>query len=314
MEAASLSTLVPFLGGGFRGLFAEVDGYEPRPDEEIRLDYVLSDVEIFEALGTRVLEGRSISVTDVEGGPTVGVINLHMAERYWPGRSPIGSTFRLGAEIGVEVIGVVENPTWGAIGEAPTPFVFLPQAQSPELSGGFFTLVARTSGDAGGLLPAIRERFRELEPGLSLTSLQTMDDQVGEALMPQRMGTTLLTMLGALALVLAAVGVYGVVSYTVRRRARDIGIRMAVGASKSRILASVIRDMVLPIGAGLGLGAIGALLLADTAEAFMFGVSPTDPLTFAAITVLLLGVALIATLIPARAATRVDPVDVLRAE
>ncbi|MFV1988675.1 MAG: ADOP family duplicated permease, partial [Gemmatimonadota bacterium] len=308
VEAASLSTLVPFQPGGFRGTFVEIDGYEPQPDEEIRVDWVLADVGIFQALGTRVLEGRSISEADVEGGPRVAVINRYMAERYWQGRSAVGSSIRLNEETSAEVVGVVEDPTWRAIGEAATPFVFLPQAQSPELSEGFFTLVARTSGDAAALVPAVRERFRALEPELSLTTLRTMDDQVGATLMPQRMGTTLLSMLGALALLLAAVGVYGVVSYSVRRQARDIGIRIAVGASQSRILVDVVSDMVLPVGAGLGLGAVGAWLLADTAGAFLYGVSPTDPVTFATITVLLLGVATVATLVPARAATRVDPV------
>jgi predicted permease len=314
VEAASIATLVPFQPGGFRGTFVEVDGYEPRPDEELRVDWVQAESDYFEAIGTRLLEGRSISSADVDGGPAVAVINREMAERYWPGRSAVGGTFRLSDEESVEVVGVVESPTWQAIGEDVTPFMFFAQAQSPDIAGSFFTLVARTSRDSGALLPAIRDRFRALDPGLSLTSLETFDDLVGAALMPQRMGTTLLTMLGALALILAAVGVYGVVSYTVRRAARDIGIRIAVGASRRRILGSVVRDMIVPVGAGLGLGAVAAWLLADTAEAFMYGVSATDPLTFVSIAMLLLVVALGATLIPARAATLVDPVKVLKGD
>ncbi|MDX1394594.1 MAG: ABC transporter permease [Gemmatimonadota bacterium] len=314
VEAASLATLVPFQRGGFRGTFVTVDGYEPRPDEEMRVDWVLVDTEYFEALGGRVLEGREFTATDMEGSPGIAVINRDMAERYWPGRSALGGRVHLNEQQSFEVIGVVENPTWGAVGEVSSPFIFFPQRHNPSLASSFFTLVVRTEGDAESLLPAVRDRFRSLDPGLSLTSLATFDDQVGGALMPQRMGSVLLTMLGGLALLLAAVGVYGVVSYAVRRRARDIGIRIAVGASGGRILLAVVRDMLLPIGTGLALGAVAAWLLSDTAEAFLFGVSATDPATFAGIAVLLLGVALGATLLPARAASRIDPAEVLKSE
>ena len=314
VEAASLSTLVPFQRGGFSGTFAEIDGYEAAPDEEIRIDRVLAGPEYFESIGTRVLEGRPILRSDLEGGPPVAVINRYMAERYWAGRSPVGSTFRISPQDPIEVIGVVENPSWQAIGEAPSPFAFFPQAQSPSLSSRFFTLTARTSDDPRTLLTSVREVFRSLEPGLSLTTLQTMEDQLGAALMPQRMGSTLLTMLGGLALVLAAVGVYGVVSYTVTRRARDIGIRIAVGASGGRILRTMVTEMLIPIAAGLAIGAVAAWFLADAVEAFMFGVSPGDPVTFLTIVGLLLITGVGATLIPARAAARVDPVAVLKAD
>jgi len=312
VEAAGLSTLVPFQRGGSRGTFLEIEGYEPQPDEEIRTDWVLVTPGTFDALGMRVVEGRDIGETDATGAP-VAVINRYTAERYWAGRSPIGSMFRLSGTP-VEVVGVVENPIWQAIGEDPTPFVFLHQRQLPDLSESFYTLVVRTTGDAEALLPAIRERFQVLDPGLALTTLETMDDLIGAALMPQRMGTTLLSLLGGLALVLAAIGVYGVVNYTVSRQARDIGIRIAIGASGRRILGSVVGDMLVPIGAGLVAGAIAAWLLADLVEAFMYGVSAGDPLTFLAIGALLLAVAIGATLVPARSASRVDPVKVLKTE
>jgi len=312
VEAAGLSTLVPFQRGGFRGAFLEIDGYELQPDEEIRTDWVLVTPGALDALGVRVVDGRALDDSDASGAP-VTVINRYAAERYWGGRSPIGSTIRMSGEP-IEVVGVVDDPVWQAIGEDPRPFVFLHQAQLPGLSETFYTLVARTRGDAEALLPAIRERFRTLDPGLALTTLEPMDDLLGAALMPQRMGTALLSLLGGLALVLAAIGVYGVVSYTVTRRARDIGIRIAIGASSGRILGSVVRDMLLPIGVGLGAGAITAWLLADLVETFMYRVSSGDPLTFLAIAALLLVVALGATLVPARSASRVDPVKVLRTD
>jgi len=312
VEAAGVGTLVPFQDGGFRGAFVEVDGYERRPDEEIRVDYVAVEPGYFEALGIPILEGRGITGGDASGQAPVAVITRFMAERYWEGRSAVGGRMSF-FEIPVEVVGVVDTPVWQAVGEEATAFAFLSQRQLQSTSS-FLTLVARTSGDEAALLPVIRDRFRELDRGLSLTYLSTMDDLVAEALMPQRMGMTLLTMFAALAIVLAAVGVYGVVSYTVRRRARDIGIRIAIGAPRARILGSVLWEMAVPVVAGLLVGGIAAAALARTVATFMYGVSPGDPWTFFVISALLLVVSFGAMLLPARAAARTDPVRVLRAE
>jgi predicted permease len=315
VEEASVSTLVPFQGAGFRGMFADIGGYEPAPDEEIRLDYVVVEPGYFETLGIGLVEGRAISERDFEGSPSVVVINRHMAERYWPDRSAVGGSVAFaGADFEFEVVGVVDDPVWAAVGEEPTPFVFLPLAQRPSFSTSFLTLVARGSGDPRGLSPSIRDQFLVLDPDLSLTELRPLSEQVGDALMPQRMGTVLLSMLGGLALLLAAVGIYGVVSYSVRRRARDIGIRIAVGASAAAIRRTVVLEMAIPVLAGLVGGAAVALGLSRTIETFMFGVSPNDPLTFVAITALLVVVALVATLIPARWASRLDPMRVLTVE
>ena len=311
VEAAGIGTLVPFQDGGFRGTFADVEGYERRPDEEIRVDYVPVEPGYLEALGIPLLEGRGIAGTDRRGQPPVAVINRFMAERYWEG-SPVGRRLSF-FDTPIEVVGVVETPAWVAVGEEATPYVFLSQRQLPSTSS-FLTLVARTSGREEALLPLIRDRFRALDPGLSLTYLRTMEELVAGALMPQRMGMALLTMFAALALVLAAVGVYGVVSYTVRRRARDIGIRIAIGASRARILRSVLGEMVVPVVAGLLVGGVAAALLSRTVETFMYGVSPGDPWTFLVISALLLAVSFGATVIPARAAARTDPVRVLKTE
>lgn len=312
VTAASVGSLVPFQGGGFRGTFAEIDGYVPAPDEEIRIDWVGVGEDYFASLGTRVLDGREISRADGDEGRIVAVVNEHMANRYWEG-SPVGRTIRaFGTD--VEVIGVVENPTWQSIGEEATPFVFLPQAPLEMAASTFFTLTVRTDGDPRALVPLIRERFRALEPELSLTFLSPMDDLVGDALMPQRLGTVLLTLLGGLALILAAVGVYGVVSYSVRQSAREIGVRIAVGASQGRILASVWKRMLVPVAIGLGLGTVAALWLSGSIESFMYGIGADDPWTIGAIALLLAAVASGATLIPARAAARLDPAKVLRTD
>jgi predicted permease len=314
VEEASVSTLVPFQGAGFRGTFGEIEGYQPAADEEIRLDYVVVAPRYFETLGMRLLEGRTIGETDTPGSPGVMVINRYMADRYWPGRSAVGGSVSLGGDMEFEVVGVVDDPVWMAVGEEPTPFVFLPLAQLPSFSTEYLTLVARGRGDPGRLLPGIRDQFRALDPELSLTFLRPLGGQVEDALMPQRMGTMLLGMLGGLALLLAAVGTYGVVSYSVRRRAREIGIRIAVGASAAAIRRTVILEMALPVLMGLSVGIAVALALSRTIESFLYGVSPNDPLTFVTVTAGLMLVALGATLIPARWASRLDPVRVLTVE
>jgi len=315
VRSASVATLVPFQAGGFRGTVAEITGYAPAPEEEIRFDYLAVTAEYVEALGMWLVEGRAIDARDVEGTQPVAMINRLAAERYWPNQSAVGGTMNLSQQLNVEIVGVVDDPSWQQVGEQATPFVFLSMAQHPSLAaGGFLTLTARTDGDAAALLPLIRERFHSLGSGLPLTFLRTMNDLVGSALMTQRMGTTVLTLFGGLALVLAAVGIYGVVGYTVARRSREIGVRIAVGASRFRIVAGVLREMVVPVVSGLAAGAIVALVLGRTIQAFLFRVRATDPLTFVAIGALLLLVAACAVLIPARRAANLDPVQVLTSE
>lgn len=315
VRAASVATLVPFQGSGFRGTFAEITGYVPQPDEEIRFDYLAVTPEFMDALGMRIVEGRSIDATDVEGGRPVALINRLAAERYWPDGRAVGGSMRLAGQTDVEVVGVVDNPTWSTVGEQPTPFVLVPMAQHPSLAaGGFLTLVVRTGDHAAGFLPVVRDRFHDVAPNLSLTFARTMDDLVGDALMPQRMGTAVLTLFGLLALILAAVGIYGVVGYTVARRSREIGIRIAVGASGGRIVGGLLRDMAAPVIAGAAGGAIIALALGRTVQAFLFQVDAADPLTFLVIGTVLLLVAALATLVPARRAAALDPVRVLTSE
>jgi len=315
VRAAGVSTLVPFQGGGFRGAFAAIAGYVPAPEEEIRFDYLAVTPSYIDALGMRVMDGRAIDERDVEGSRPVAVINRLAAERYWPNASAVGGIMTLAEEFEVEVVGVVDDPTWAQVGEPHTPYVFLSMAQVPSLaSGSFLTLVASTDRDAALLLPILRDRFQSGGATLPLTFSRTMDDLIGDAVMPQRMGTTVLSLFGALALVLAAVGIYGVVGYTITRRSREIGIRIAIGASRARIVGGVVREMALPVLLGVVAGGSVALLLGRTVQIFLYRVEAADPATFVTITLMLLLVALTASLVPARRAARMDAVRVLGAE
>ncbi|GMR12613.1 MAG: ABC transporter permease [Gemmatimonadota bacterium] len=314
VTAAALSTRVPLQAGGAIGFFFEVDGYQPRPDEELRMDVVFVTPGYFESLGLPLNEGRVISASDDEGSPNVMVVSQTMASAYWPDGLAVGGTVRTGGEV-VEVIGVVDDVTWNTLADDPTDYVFVPLAQwSSRAASSFLTLSVRTTGDARSLLPLIRSEVGALERDLPITTLQTMEDQVARVLTTQRMGAVLLSAFGVLALILAGVGIAGVVAYSVSRQRRDIGVRIALGAADTDIFSMVVKGMGGPILIGLGGGLGLALSLARTMEGFLFQVSATDPLTFLAISAGLATVAVLATIIPARQATRVDPLTVLKAE
>jgi putative ABC transport system permease protein len=182
------------------------------------------------------------------------------------------------------------------------------------LAGSSLTLGVRTAGDPDASLVAVREIVRAVEPELSLRYQRSMESMVADVLMPQRLGAALLSVFGLLALVLSAVGIAGVVAYAVSRQTRDIGVRIALGATKVSVLASISRGMVLPVLLGLGVGVVTARGLSRLVEGFMFGVTATDPLTYGLIFLSVLAVAVAATLLPAQRATRVNPVEALRAE
>ena len=314
VTAAALSTRVPLQGGGAVGFFFEVDGYQQAPDEELRMDVVFVTSGYFESLGLPLVQGRAISASDDEGSPAVMVVSQSMANAYWPDGGAVGGTVLIGSD-GVEVIGVADDVTWNTLADDVTNYVFVPLAQwNSRAASSFLTLSVRTAGDARSLLPLIRSEVGALERDLPITTLLTMEDQVARVLTTQRMGAVLLSAFGVLALILAGVGIAGVVAYTVSRQRRDIGVRIALGAANTDIFSMVVKGMAGPILVGLAGGLLLALSLARTVEGFLFQVSAMDPITFLAITVGLVAVAALATLIPARQATRVDPVTVLKAE
>jgi putative ABC transport system permease protein len=202
---------------------------------------------------------------------------------------------------------------WRGIEEEATNFAFFPVAQHPD-GRGRFSVVARTESDAASVLPDIRETIERLEGNLSLEVLSTMEEEVGQVLMPQRVGSVLLSGFAALALLLSGVGVFGLVSYTVREQRRAIGVRMAVGASRGDVVREVASGMVTPLLVGLALGLIGGMVVDDAAARFLYGVAPGDPLTYGAIAAALFTAMVISTLVPARQAARVDAMRALRAE
>jgi hypothetical protein len=315
VRSVSAGSNFPIFGGAGRGTFVSVDGYQPAPDEEMRIDWVVVAPRYFETLGIPFLDGRDFGPEAADGGAPTAIVNREMAERYWADGNAVGGQFSGPSfPVPVRVVGVVDDVHWDAIEEEATNYVFLPMTPSSPEVASIMSLVVRTDGDAAGLVPELAEAARGLEPDLAVDGAASMDDAIGALLMPQRVGTVLLSGFGALALILAAVGIGGVVSYTVGERRRSIGVRIALGARRGQVVWMIVLGMVPPVALGLLAGLATATLLGGAVEGFLYGIAPGDPTTYVLTSLGLGVVALLAALLPAGAATRVDPLKVLRAE
>jgi putative ABC transport system permease protein len=267
----------------------------------------------FETLKIPLLRGRDFTTQDREGSPGVVIVNETFAARYFNGEDPVGRRISLGGDKGpwLEIVGLVRDGKYITVGEARAPFVYQPVAQRHE-SG--MSLLVRTKGDPAATLPAVRGEVQKLERNLPLTQARTMNELLAMSLFGARAGAILLACFGLLALLLATVGLYGVMSYSVSRRTREIGIRMALGAQGGTVLRLVLREGMTLVGFGVALGLVAALALTRLLASFLYGVSPTDPVSFIVIALLLSAVALVASLLPARRAAKVDPMIALRYE
>ena len=266
----------------------------------------------FETMRIPLLGGRDFTDFDRENTAQVAVINQAMANLLWPGQEPLGKRFAVVQEPNLlQVVGVVGTTVVGQIGEDPQPIAYFPMRQkySP-----FATLVVRTTGNPDGLLGTVRTQVQQLDKNLAFTNAQTVQQLLGQGLWPARMGAALLGLFGALALMLASIGIYGVLAYSVAQRTSEIGLRMALGAQPHQVLKLVLRQGMLLALVGAIVGVLVALPVARMASGLLYGVSATDPLTYLAITLLLMGVALLACYLPARRATRIDPLVALRVE
>jgi putative ABC transport system permease protein len=244
----------------------------------------------------------------------VAVINETMARRYFPGEDPVGRRLNLGdpAKIPwITIIGVVGDARTGGLDKEPYPQMYVPAAQQPQRAG---TFVARTSGDPASITPALRRELAAMDKNLPLYNVRTMEQVLSDSISRRRFQMILIVAFAGVGMLLAAVGIYGVISYSVAQRRHEIGVRMALGARAADILRLVVGQGLGLTLAGVGLGLAGAFVLTRVLASLLYGVSATDPLTFACVSLALLGVAMLACLVPARRATKVDPMIALRYE
>jgi macrolide transport system ATP-binding/permease protein len=268
--------------------------------------------QYFQAMGTRLLAGRDFTEQDDQNSPRVAIVNEAFARRFFPSEDPMGKRFSLGRPESAknQVIGVVEDGKYAALNEGPRPFVCRPLWQAEV---GATSVIVRTDGDPQRMIGAVSRDVQELDPHLPISS-NTLFGKLDVPLLPARIAASLLGGFGLLALALAAIGIYGVISYAVSTRTHEIGIRMALGAEKSDVLRLVLGQGLKLVLIGIGIGLFAAFGVTQFMKAILFGVSATDPLTFAIASIVLGTVALLACYFPARRATRVDPMVALRHE
>ncbi len=315
VAAVSLTKELPLgLGGSRRGI--TIEGYAARTGEDLEVNTTSVGPGYFEAMRIPMLRGRSFAERDAEGAPGVVIINEAFARRYWPGQEPLGKRLQMGSRNNadapyLEVVGVVKDGKYVTLGEEARPFFYLPLLQDYDSSA---TLIVRAAGNPLALLPALRAEVQTLDKNLPVYDVKTMTQHLALALLPARLAGAVLGVFGLVALGLAALGLYGVMSYTVTQRMREIGIRVALGAQARDVLKLVIKQGLSLTMIGVGIGLVVSLALTRLVSSLLFGLSATDPLTFALIVLLLTFVALLACYLPARRAMKVDPMVALRCE
>jgi predicted permease len=299
------------LGGGFtRSVF--VEGQEPsRGERGIFTTVGAVGPKYFETMGISLVRGRNFTEADRENTPPVVVINEAMANRFWPNQDAVGKRFRFFGGVSQEVVGIVKNSAVQDIDEDPRPVAYLSLLQDYQP---WVTLHVRTAGDPSGLLATVRREAQALDRTMPLLNPATISESIGEQLWGARMGAALLAVFGLLALILTSVGIYGVVAFSVSQRTSEFGIRLALGARPSDVLRLALGQILTLVAAGAMIGITGGLIVTRMVRNLLYGVSAVDLATFIGMPLLLLMVALMASYLPARRATKIDPMIALRQE
>lgn len=309
VSSAALTYYAPLgLGSSDRGV--AIPGYEFAEGERNSLFYSYVSEGYFETMGIELLEGRTLSRSDDAEGAPVIVVNQRFADRFWPNESAIGRIVETaGAER--EVVGVVETGKYNSLGEAPAEFMYL---SHHERFNSDMTIVARAPNDPQGALRTVQRLVRETDPDMPLFDVRTMADHMGIALLPARLGGSMLGLFGLLGLTLAAVGIYGVMAYSVSQRRRELGIRVALGAGRDEVVRLVLAEGMRLAIVGTVVGLIGAFAAAQLVKGLLYDIQPIDPIAFTGVPLLLIGVSALSVYLPARRASRVDPMRALKSE
>jgi macrolide transport system ATP-binding/permease protein len=313
VRSAAFGSRIPLGFGGNNSTSVAIDGYVPRENEEVVINYSTVGAGYFETMAIPVRQGREYSEVDTAESPRVLVINEAMARRYWPQGNALGGRVRMGPNAW-QVVGITADAKYNSINERPLPQLFIPMARS-EVST--LRLFVRTIGDPSPMVAEVRNAIRALDPALPIYDARTINEHMQVAVFAQRMAANLLGAMGVLALLLAAIGLYGVMAYAVSQRTQELGIRLALGASPRSLLNMIVWQGMrltlvgLAIGLALALGAFGSI---GAVRTLLPGISPMDPITFVVVPLALALVAFLATWFPGRRAGRVDPMVALRVD
>jgi predicted permease len=316
VRSASLSTLTP-LDGNDRAVLVDVAGFTPRTeqDKEIRLNQISPG--FFRTFGIDLLQGRAFAESDNETALKVAILNETAARFYFGDRNPVGGL--LGFDRApkpaaqYQVVGVVRDSRYGSLREPDTRLVYLPRLQALDQLGRLM-LTVRSDGRPADFVKEIRNEVRATGPDILLTDIVTLNEKIDQSLLQERLVATLSLFFGLLALLLAGTGLYGVMAYNVARRRREIGIRIALGAQRGNVIGMVLKESVPVVLIGVAIGLATAMTTTRFISSLLFGLAPNDPLTVTGAAILLIGAATLACYIPARRATKVDPLQALRYE
>jgi predicted permease len=323
--SAGATTLIPLHGGygSAQGIF--VEGYtQPGNEPMVAPQWAQITPGFFETLQTPLIRGRDFDESDDASAPGVVIVDERLANRVWPGADPLGKRVFQPAVSGnaavptentrwLTVVGVVPEVRFESLAgnAAAAGAYYTPQKQS---SHRYYTLAVRSRADTASVVRAIRAELAALDPELALFNVQTMTERANQSLARERLGMTLALAFGAIALFLSTLGIYGVLAYLVAQRSHEIGVRIALGSTVRQIFGLVLREGAVLVASGLVLGVAGIALLGRAMAGLVYGVSPTDPVLILLVAVLLAGTALAAAAVPARRATKVDPIVVLNAQ
>jgi predicted permease len=308
------TTAFPFFTGTSNGAGLIVPDRPLPPDyrdRAILMNFIGGD--FFRTTGTKLLRGRDFLPTDTASSPIVIIITQTTASQFYPGEAPLGKKVRFGGHCGVEIIGIAADTKYDSVREDTPRIAYVSIEQSPQVVGER-TIYVRATGDLLPLISAFRREVQTLDSSLPIYGVKTFAQQKLESLAPERLLATLSSFFGALALLLASIGLYGVMASSVQRRTREIGIRMSLGASGASVLWMVLRSCLWLVSVGIASGVALSLVLSKLLTSLLFGVPPRDPIAIVAASFVLVVVAALAGFIPARRASRVDPIIALRYE
>jgi predicted permease len=310
VKSATLARRLPLTLSSVGFASVTIEGYAAAPGEDLRLNYETVGPQYFQTMRIPLLRGRDFDEGDRENTHRVVIINETMARRYWPKGGMLGQRLKLTGDW-LEIVGVAKDVKNRSLSELPRPLLYLPLLQDYRSD---MILVARTSMNPEQVFHGLQTVVSSLDSGMPMFNVKTLEQHIGLSLYLERMAATLLSIFGLLALSLAALGLYGVMSYSVNQRTRELGIRISIGAKRRDVLKLVLGQTLVLAAVGIAGGLVTAIAVTRFAASLLYGISPADPATFTLIAVLLLLVSLVAGYFPARRATRIDPTIALRSE